>query len=358
MARPSLRLLGAFAALAVALFAPATAHAEKLETLVLTQTTPKSTSSQPAGSTTPRVIGRGDGVITSGIDFGGHRHSPISSVLDPNNEVVIYTDAACMGTAAATGTVGELEGAGIEVEVVPDSTTTFYATESDPAHVLETSDCSSGLSYWHSSSAPPEEPPSGEQPPSNPPTGNEKPPANAPLAPRLRTVPAGSANDNTPKIVGSAPGADAVKIFTNSGCDGAPVAKVSPGELAAGVELRVPDNSTTDFTGVAVANGKQSFCSPSATYVEDSTAPRTRITMGPGAKTRHRKVVFRFADSNGDSVGVRFACKVDRGKWKFCRSPFKLRHLGYRRHTLRVRGTDAIGNAEAKAAKRSFKVIH
>ena len=80
--------------------------------------------------------------------------------------------------------------------------------------------------------------------------------------------------------------------------------------------------------------------------------------MGPGAKTRHRKVVFRFADTTGDPRGASFTCKVDRRQWKPCRSPLKLRRLSYSRHTLRVRATDPIGNAEAKAAKRSFKVIH
>lgn len=366
-ARPSLCLLGVLATLSVAALAPAVAQAEKLETLVLTETSPKTTSSQPAGSTEPKVIGRGDGVITTGIGFGRPRTSAIASVLDPNNEVAIYTNAGCTGTPVATGTVGVLEGAGIPVEVSPDSPTTFYATESDPAHILETSDCSTpGLTYWHSSTAPPMgseppagEPPAGEPPASQPPAvdGNH-PAAAAPLPPRLRTQPGGPANDNTPRVVGAAPGADSVKIFGNSSCSGAPLAKVSAGELAAGVELRVPDNSSTDFTGLSVGNGKQSFCSPPATYIEDSTPPRTRITMGPGAKTRHRKVVFRFADMAGDPLGASFACKVDRGKWKACRSPFKLRHLSYRRHTLRVRGTDLIGNAEAKAAKRSFKVIH
>jgi hypothetical protein len=358
-----MRLLSLLVALSASALVPASAQAEKLETLVLTETSPKTTSSQPAGSTTPKVIGRGDGVITTGIGFGPRRSSPIAGALNPNNEVAIYTTADCSGAPTAIGTLGQLEGAGIQVEVVADSTTTFYATESDPGHVLEVSDCSSpGLTYWHSSSAPSEPPPSGEEPPSTPSPqsggSGDSPSPNAPVAPRLRVIPTGPANDNTPKLIGSSPGAESVKLFANSSCSGTPIAKASPAELAFGVELRVADNSATDFAGIAVTNGKQSFCSPPATYIEDSTPPRTRITMGPGAKTRQRKVVFRFTDANGDPVGTSFVCKVDHGRWKPCSSPLKLRRLSYRRHTLRVRGTDAIGNAEAKAAKRSFKVIH
>jgi hypothetical protein len=360
-ARLSLRLPWIAAALSVAMLAPAAAHAEKLETLALTETNPKSSALQPAGSLTPSIIGRGDSVITTVVNPGGGKGFPITRALDPKNEVAIYTNEACTGAPVATGNLGELEAVGgIQVEVAPDSITTFYATESDPSHLLETSDCSTpGLTYWHSSTAvtPPTEPPATDPSSSDPPPAENRS-ANAPLPPRLRTAPSGSANDNSPRVFGSAPGADSVKLFTNSSCSGAPAVKVFVDEFAAGVELRVADNSVTDFAGISIANGKQSVCSPPATYIEDSTPPRTRITMGPGAKTRHRKVVFRFADVGGDPIGTSFLCKVDRGKWKSCHSPFKLRHLSYHRHILRVRGTDVIGNSEAKAAKRGFKVIH
>ena len=39
-------------------------------------------------------------------------------------------------------------------------------------------------------------------------------------------------------------------------------------------------------------------------------------------------------------------------------SPFKVKRLGYRRHTLAIRGvTDTAGNVESKPVKRSFKVV-
>jgi hypothetical protein len=148
-----------------------------------------------------------------------------------------------------------------------------------------------------------------------------------------------------------------VKIFANASCSGLPLANVSADELGSGITMHVSDNSVTDFAGVSVANGKQSFCSPPATYIEDSSPPRTRITMGPGAKTRRHKAVFRFADTGEDPLATSFQCRVNHKKWKPCHSPFKLRHLHFHRYTLRVRGTDQIGNAESKPAKRSFKVI-
>jgi hypothetical protein len=114
----------------------------------------------------------------------------------------------------------------------------------------------------------------------------------------------------------------------------------------------------TDFAAISSANGKQSFCSTPATYIEDSTPPHVRITMGPGVKTRRHKAVFRFADTGEEPIGTSFRCRVNHGKWKACHSPFKLKHLHFRRYVLSVSAMDEVGNTEARPVKRSFKVIH
>jgi hypothetical protein len=351
--------------------AATSAQAEEPEPIALTETNPLSTEAQPAASTEPFIIGRGDGAIATVVNpFRGGRRSPIAVDVNPDNLVAIYANGSCAEPAVAGGTIDELEGKGIQVEVEPNSATIFSAIQIDPNDPGHPSICSKPLTYWSGSGGePPAEEPPAEEPPAGQPGGGEqttpKPPtttdrpATAPVAPRLRAAPAGPANDNTPRIVGTAAeGVEVIKIFAGSSCSGTPVATASLAQLAAGVEVRVRDDSTTDFTGIAVANGKQSFCSPPATYIEDSSAPHTRITMGPGAKTRHRKAVFRFADTGADPLGTSFVCRVDRHKWKTCRSPFKLKHLAYGRHSLLVVGSDPIGNVEAKAARRSFKVIH
>ena len=353
----------------VLLLSTSAAQAEQPEPVALTGTNPISSQVKPAASLTPLIEGRGDGAIISVVKpIRLSLRSPVASAgTSPTNEVDLYANATCTGSPVKSGLVEELEGEGIRVEVTPESSTTFSAIQIDPTDPTSPSVCSKPITYWNSSSSgepPNEEPPKEELPTTEPPT--TKPPATGerpgtspgpPVPPRLRTLPGSRANDNTPMLIGSAPGADAVKIFTNSSCSGAPLNTVSVKELTAGVEVHVADNSTTDFAGISAANGKQSFCSPPATYIEDSTPPQVRITMGPGAKTRRHKAVFRFADTSGDPAGAQFKCKVDHGKWKTCHSPLKLRHLGFHRYTLRVRGTDAIGNAEAKPAKRSFKVI-
>lgn len=365
LARPSLRSLLAIAVFFVPVLAAPTAHAEKPRQVVLTDTSPISKESAPANSTTPRIFGDGDGPITSVIRFGS-AGLPIRSDVSPSNEVAIYANATCAGPAMATGTLGQLENLGIQVTVPADSTTTFYATQTDSAELSNTSDCSLGLTYWESSTVvtPPSEPPSGGGEPSpgggKPPAGGDSPASDnstTPSAPHLHMSPSGRANDNAPLVTGSAPGATTVKVFNNPNCNGTPVAKGSAEQFAAGLTAQVADNTTTSFSAIAVAGGPSSPCSSPVTYAEDSTAPRTQITMGPGVKTRKRKAVFRFTDATDDPPGTTFLCKVDRRRWAQCISPLKVRRLGLNRHIVRVKAIDSAGNAEATGAKRRFKVV-
>lgn len=159
-------------------------------------------------------------------------------------------------------------------------------------------------------------------------------------------------------VTGSAPGATTVKIFTDSSCDTSPVAKGSAAQFEAGFKLQVADNAAVAFYGVAIGpNGGPSRCSDPVYYVEDSTIPRTRITMGPASKTRKRNAILRFMDTTGNAPGTAFFCKVDRAKWKQCSSPLRLKRLPLKRHTVRVKAIDPAGNAERKAAQRRFKVV-
>jgi hypothetical protein len=312
------------------------------------------------------IFGVEDSVITTAIGSSLGGRLPITAASNPSNGVAIYINSTCTGAPVASGTLGQLEN-GIEVEVPPDSVTTFYATQTESGEPTP-SDCpTSGLTYWESSTivTPPSEPPldgpGGPADPGSPvapgvpaaPGGPGPPPA----APHLRTVPAGRANDNTPLVSGDAPGAGAVRVFSNSSCKGTPVASGSAAEFAAGLPVKVADNTTTTLSGLSVAGSNQSPCSAPITYAEDSTAPRTQITMGPGVKTRRHKAVFRFADTTEDAPGTTFFCKVNHRKWAQCTSPFKLRHLRAHSYVLRIRATDSVGNAETKGVKRRFKVV-
>ena len=64
----------------------------------------------------------------------------------------VHTDAACTSPVVATGTAADLAGAGLELTVAPQSTTTFYATAVD--RLMSVSTCSAGRTYVHDTVAP------------------------------------------------------------------------------------------------------------------------------------------------------------------------------------------------------------
>jgi hypothetical protein len=442
LARPSLRSLLVAMLLTLGVLSSSAAAAPLRP--ALTATNPGS----PGASLTPRIQGHGDGVITSALPRSSRLDGPHTSAFEPGAKVTIYAgDPTCTNPTAieAEGTVEELEGAGIQVTVGVDSLTTFSATLTDNSG---TSPCSTDNITYRQVNGPPAAPvfsavsPSGPAddnfprllgsadgeatvtvygqpgcagsplvsgsaatfanpglqvpvadnstttffaqsswggfsspcsttsisyqeitlalpPPVAPPTsGGVKPSGDPPAPPHLRVTPGGRANDNTPLVSGPAPGAASVRVFASSSCGGAPVAKGSAGQLASGLQVSVPDNAAIAFSAISVgAGGAQSRCSSPVYYVEDSTIPHTRITMGPASKTRKHSAVFRFTDTTEDAPGTTFLCKVDRARWKQCSSPLRLKRLRVRRYVVRVKATDVAGNAETRAATRRFKVV-
>jgi hypothetical protein len=119
----------------------------------------------------------------------------------------------------------------------------------------------------------------------------------------------------------------------------------------------VVPNGEAIFSAKARNGAGASRCSDSVSYFEDSTPPLTRITFGPGVKTRKQVAVFRFADTTDDPAGTAFVCKFDKRPWRACQSPMRIPHLKRRSHILRVKAIDAAGNEEATAQHRRFKVI-
>ncbi len=183
-------VLGAVTLLAVA-FAPP-AQAVEPPAPALTGTNPPS----PNISTTPRIFGQADGVITLAIPASTNNGGPITAAANPTFTITIYTDPSCTGPVAATGTSSELEGPGIQVTVAPDSTMTFYATQTDPADPTNPSVCSTpGLTYRQ---------------------------ATPPGPPTLTSVsPASPADDNNPDVIGSTEPGTTVTVYTDPSCSGA-----------------------------------------------------------------------------------------------------------------------------------------
>jgi hypothetical protein len=256
-------------------------------------------------------------------------HPAVRGTAEPLTQVEIFPDPQCSETPLAAGSAAELASPGITVTVPDDSTTTLYARATDADG--NAGPCSGGLSYVEDSTA---------QPPS------------------LTSIdPAGPANDNSPRVRGSAESGATVLIFSDPKCAGTPLATGSAAELGgAGITAPAADNRTTRFYGtIADPAGNVSACSSaSPAYIEDSQPPDTAIYGGPRKLTREKRSVF-YLEANEPAT---FSCKVDNRRPVPCRSPYRTPGLRFgRTHRLAVTATDLSGNTDPTPATRSFKVL-
>ena len=81
--------------------------------------------------------------------------------------------------------------------------------------------------------------------------------------------------------------------------------------------------------------------------------PNTKIVAGPHGKVAGAKVKFRF---RADPQAAGFECKLDRGRWRPCKSPLKLGSLDRGRHRFKVRAVSGQGEHDPTPAKRRFKI--
>ncbi len=96
------------------------------------------------------------------------------------------------------------------------------------------------------------------------------------------TSPVSPANDNAPKVLGSAEAGSTVRLYTDSGCTAQTAEGTAADFAAPGIAVSVGDDSTTTFWATATdASSNTSACSTtSVTYVEDSSVPAAPILTG------------------------------------------------------------------------------
>jgi hypothetical protein len=97
-----------------------------------------------------------------------------------------------------------------------------------------------------------------------------------PVEPSLTsTDPPSPANDNQPKLIGTAEAGSTVEIYSDATCVGTPVATGSAAELSSpGIAVAVADNSSSQFSATATdAAANTSGCSAPITYTEVTPPP-------------------------------------------------------------------------------------
>ncbi|WP_134740569.1 carboxypeptidase regulatory-like domain-containing protein [Nocardioides sp. 503] len=112
---------------------------------------------------------------------------------------------------------------------------------------------------------------------------------------------------------------------------------------------------TVRFRAVDAA-GNADTTPATRSFTVDTTAPDTTVDSGPadGATLATGAATYVFSGSAGDTDA--FECRVDDGEWADCTSPLALTGLADGEHTVRFRAQDAVGNADATPAVRTFTV--
>lgn len=88
-------------------------------------------------------------------------------------------------------------------------------------------------------------------------------------------------------------------------------------------------------------------------WAVDHQPPDSSIVGGPVGATRSRSARFVLA---AGEANVTFECSFDGGAFRACDSPLVITRLSEGTHALRVRATDAAGNAEEDGATRAWTV--
>ena len=134
------------------------------------------------------------------------------------------------------------------------------------------------------------------------------------------TAPASPANDNSPKILGSAPAETTVRLYSSADCSGTPAATGTASELASpGLAVSVADDSTTTFRATATdSTADTSACSAGIAYVEATTPPPTPVPPDPDDRDAPELLLAgKGTQRFGEPIVVRAncadqACKVAR----------------------------------------------
>ena len=137
--------------------------------------------------------------------------------------------------------------------------------------------------------------------------GRERDVSPPPAAPSVTGVaPASGANDNSPKITGTAAAGTTVRLYDNAACSGTALATGTAAEFAApGLVIAVADNSTTTVFATATnADGTSACSTSSVTYREVTTTVRfasAAATVQESAGTVSL-VVERVGDTTGQTT--------------------------------------------------------
>jgi subtilisin family serine protease len=163
--------------------------------------------------------------------------------------------------------------------------------------------------------------------------------------------PAGPTNDNTPTFGFSS---DEVGSSFECRLDGGAFGACSDGSSHTPAAL--PDGPHSFVVRATDAAQNVDATPASRSFTVDTAPPVTAIDSGPSGPTNDATPTFGFSSGEG---GSSFQCRIDNDAFGACSGPGQLHTpaaLPDGPHSFEVRATDAVGNADATSATRSFMV--
>ncbi len=154
----------------------------------------------------------------------------------------------------------------------------------------------------------------------------------------------GTPTDDPDPVIDCGDGFDTAQIdFPENGPDAAPIA-------CEDVEERAPNSFRPPSTPLGPQASASTAVKPPPREVRDRRAPQTRLLHRPAQVLltvgRRRAVAFAFA---ANEPGATFRCKLDRQRFKPCRSP-RVYRLAPGQHAFRVFAIDRAGNRDRTPA--------
>lgn len=175
--------------------------------------------------------------------------------------------------------------------------------------------------------------------------------------PSIGTVEAAAGTDSrTPLVRGSVDLGDFVDVFLGARCAGAVVGSGSASDFAGGgISVKLPYGESTLSVRSRIGGGTSSHCSSTATYT--ATVPPV-ISPDTVLSKKHPRTIKKATTSisfKSTVAGSTFTCKLDKGKWKSCRSPLKLKKLKKGKHTVQIRAKSPDGQVDPSPLIVRFK---
>lgn len=181
----------------------------------------------------------------------------------------------------------------------------------------------------------------------------------------LSTEPASPADENQPRVRGTAEAGSTVRVFATADCSGTPVATGSAAEFASpGLVVSVADNSTTTFRATATNGAGASACSTSSvTYREDSAPPAAPSNLGtaPGSPSNDNTPRITGMAESGSTVRIYTTADctgtpVATGSAAAFGSPgLQVSVADNSETSFRARAVDAAGNVSACSAPVTYR---